>query len=177
MKIAACALLFLALSLCAWSSSAVGGVEPKPAQLNQLRLYIPVPELPNRVADVKLLAAYIKALEKVASEYVGKAEKPKAKGLLIAVGIKSDKKTRVWCQAVDGDASNEFLRKLEKELAKIETIELKKSPMAFGMEMKLFGQVPKRFPEYPDVWLEAAKKTDSKLLIPPDDLFKLIWPD
>jgi hypothetical protein len=164
-------------AMCICSTSANGGDGEKPAKLNQLRLYIPGPELPERVKDVKILAEYIKALEKVASESVGKSEKPKAKGLLIAVGIKSAKKTRVWCQPVDGEYPDELLRKLEKDLAKVEAIELKKSPIAFGMEVRLFGQSPKKFPEFPDVWLEAAKKTDTKLLVPPDDLFKAIWPD
>jgi hypothetical protein len=159
------------------SASAIGGDNAKPAQLNQLRLYIPGPELPNRVKDINELANYIKAVEKAASACVGEAEKPKATGLLIAVGIKSGKKARIWCQAVDGEVSKELLRKLEKELAKVETIEPKKSPIAFGMEMKLFGKTPKKFPEFPDVWLDAAKTIDSKLLIPPDDLFRAIWPD
>lgn len=152
--------------------------EPTVAELNQLRLYVPTPELAKRIGDdVEPLTNYIKALQKAASELLGKAEKPKAKGMLIAVGIKSGKKSRIWCQAVDGDIPEELLRKLEKELEKIETIELKRGPMAFGMEVKLHGQKVGQFPEFPAAWLEAAKKTEQKLLVPPDELFKTIWPD
>ena len=34
-----------------------------------------------------------------------------------------------------------------------------------------------KFPEYPTVWLDALKKSKSKVVIPPDELFNLIWPD
>jgi hypothetical protein len=153
---------------------AIGSNDSQPAQLKQLRLYIPDSELRERVSDIKSLARYIKDLEKVTSDSIGKTKKPYGKGLFIAVGIKSGKKSRTWCQAVDGDIPKEFLRKLEIDLAKVETIELKKSPIAFAMEMKLFGQNPNKFPEYPDVWLKATEKI-KRIVIIPDDLFKLIW--
>lgn len=152
--------------------------ETKPTELNQLRLYIPIPQLEERLGkDAEPLANYIKALEKKAVELLGKEKQPKAKGLLIAVGIKSKTKTRIWCQAVEGDLPVEMLQKLEKELGKIEAIDLKRSPAGFAMEMKLFGQLPVKYPEFPEVWLEGAKKGKTKLLIPPDELFKTIWPD
>jgi hypothetical protein len=168
------AVLIFVLSLCLWTVFANGSGDSQPAQLKQLRLYIPDLELRDRVSDIKSLAKYIKDLEKVISESIGKTKKPNGKGLFIAVGIKSGKKSRAWCQAVDGDIPKEFLRKLEIDLAKVETIELKKSPIAFAMEMKLFGQNPNNFPEYPDVWLKATKKIKRIVMIP-DDLFKLIW--
>jgi hypothetical protein len=156
---------------------AVSADEPKPAELNQLRLYVPIPQLEERFGkDIDPVVKYIKALEKRAAEILSKEKMPKAKGLLIAVGIKSKTKTRIWCQAVDGEAPAGLLRKLEKELAKIEAVVLKKAPAAFVMEIKLFGRKPTKYPEFPDVWIEAAKKT-KKLLLPPDELFKSIWPD
>jgi hypothetical protein len=122
-------------------------------------------------------ANYIKALEKRAGEILAKEERPKAKGLLIAVGIKSKKNTRIWCQAVEGDALEALLQKLEKELAKIEAVDLKKGPAGFAMEVNLFGKKPDKYPEFPQSWVEAAKKSETKLLLLPDDLFKTIWPD
>ena len=152
--------------------------DPKPAGLNQLRLYVPLDQLEERFGEkVDPLANYIKALEKRAGEILSKEERPKAKGLLIAVGIKSKNNTRVWCQPVDGDAPAALLRKLEKELAKVEAIDPKKGPAGFAMEVNLFGQKPDTYPEYPDSWVQAAKKSETKLLLPPDDLFKVIWPD
>jgi hypothetical protein len=152
--------------------------DSKPAELNQLRLYIPIPQLEDRFGkDVKPLRNYIKALEKRASEILAKEKQPGAKGLLIAAGIKSKKNTRIWCQAVEGDIPEALLRKLEKELARVEAVDLKKGPAGFAMEVKLFGHKPEKYPEFPQSWEAAAKKSETKLLVPPDDLFKIIWPD
>ena len=160
------------------ASPATHSAEPKPAELNQLRLYVPIPQLEERFGkDIGPLANYIKSLEKRAADILGNEKPPKAKGLLVAVGIKSKTTTRVWCQAVDGDVPADLLHQLEKELAKVEAVELKKAPAGFAMELKLFGQKPTKFPEFPASWVEAAKKSETKLLLPPDDLFKTIWPD
>ncbi len=81
-------LALIALSL----TSSIAAQEPKPAALNQLRLYVPIPDLENRFGkDIEPLAGYIKSLEKRAGEVLAKEKQPKAKGLLIAVGIKSKK--------------------------------------------------------------------------------------
>lgn len=152
--------------------------DPKPADLNQLRLYVPIPQLEDRFGkDVEPLANYIKALQKRTGDLLAKEEKPKAKGLLLAVGIKSKKNTRIWCEAVEGDVPESLLRKLEKELAKVEAVDLKKGPAAFAMEVNLFGQKPRKYPEFPQNWVDVAKKSETKVLVPPDDLFKVIWPD
>jgi hypothetical protein len=123
------------------------------------------------------LVKYIKALEKRLGEILTKEPKPKAKGLLIAIGIKSKKQTRIWCEAVEGDAPAELLEKIEKELTSIEGIDLKKSPAGFAFEVKLFGQKPENYPEFPASWIEGVKKAKSNLLVPPDHLFEVIWPE
>jgi hypothetical protein len=153
--------------------------DPKPAALNEIRLYVPIPQLEERFGnDVKPLANYITALEARAGEVLAKAaEKPGAKGLLVAVGIKSKRNTRVWCQAVEGEVPEPLLRELEAELAKVEAVDLKKGPAGFALEVNLFGQKPGEYPEFPRSWVEAAEKSETKLLVPPDDLFKIIWPD
>jgi hypothetical protein len=149
-----------------------------PAELNLLTLYVPTPEMDNRFGnDIEPLANYIKALVKQTSEILSHENPPSAKGLLIAVGIRSKTNTRVWCQAVDGDVPSKLLKRLEEELAKVEAVDLNKAPAGFAMEIKLFGQKPATYPRFPDTWVEAAKKTETKLLIPPDDLFRVIWPD
>jgi hypothetical protein len=168
--------MFAVMTLCL--TSVVTAEEPKQASLNQLRLYVPIPDLENRFGkDIDPLAEYIKTLEKRAGEILAKEKQPKANGLLIAVGIKSKKNTRIWCEAVDGEASAELLQLIEKELAKVEAVDLKKGPAGFAMEINLFGRKPDKYPEFPQSWVDAAKKTKTKLLIPPDDLFKSIWPD
>lgn len=166
------------LGLCLLPTSpAVGADEPKTTELNQIRLYVPIPQLEDRFGkNIKPLANYVKSLEKKASEILAKEKKLEAKGILIAVGIKSKKKNRVWCQAVEGEMSVDLVKLLEKELSKLEGVDLVKGPAGFAMEINLFGKKPTKFPEFPDVWIDAAKK-DKTIVVPPDDLFKRIWPD
>jgi hypothetical protein len=152
--------------------------ETKPAKMEQLRLYVPISELENRIgADVEPLAAYIKSLEKTTSGFFQQQARPQTKGLLIAVGVAAGKKAKVWCQAVDGDCSRKLLTQLEDVLTQVESITLKRPPMAFAMEMNLWGKKPQKYPEFPETWIEVAKKSSTKLLIPPDELFKTLWPE
>jgi len=170
-------LMLLVCGLLAVGSSHAAD-EPKAAKINQIRLYIPTPMLEERIGnDVKPLANYIKALEKGTAEFMAKEKQPKAKGVLIAVGIKSKTKTRIWCEAVDGDVPDGLLHKLEKELAKVEAVDPKKAPIAFAIEINLFGQKAEKFPEFPKVWFESRDKDKPTKVVPPDDLFKSIWPD
>jgi hypothetical protein len=149
----------------------------QPAKLNSVRLYIPIPQLEERLGDdPQRIASYIKALEKRTAEIIGQQASVPAKGLLIAVGFQSKTKTRVWCQAVEGELPPELLKQLEQELTAVEAFDLLKSPAAFGLEVNLLGQSPAKFPEFPDPWLEAAKANDVPLS-PPDELFKIIWPE
>ena len=158
--------------------SALRGEESKPAELDSLILYVPTPDLPARLgSDVEPLTAYLKSLEKVIVKTFESGAKPSAKGLLVAVGIKGGKKARVWCEAVEGECPAKLLRKLETVLAAEPSIAVRKPPVAFGMKMRLWGRKPQKFPEFPEVWVTAAKETETKLLIPPDDLFEHIWPD
>ncbi len=173
--------LAFGLILALWAATAdrpARADEAKAADLNSIRLYVPTTELETRVGkDVKPPADYIKALAKAANQRLAKADKPRAKGLLIAVGINAGRRAKVWCQAVEGEVPAALLRKLEKDLGQVRPIALKKAPMAFGLEVKLWGQKPKQYPAFPDVWQQAAKKTKNKLLVPPDELFQVIWPE
>jgi hypothetical protein len=147
-------------------------------ELHQLRLYVPTSEMPKRVGDdVKPLVNYIRALQKSAEECLASVKPAAAKGLLIAVGIKPGKKARVWCEGVEGEMPAAVLRKLEQELGKVEAVPVKNGPVAFGMEVKLREQAVQRFPEFPAAWVEAARRSKTRVLVPPDELFKVIWPD
>jgi tetratricopeptide (TPR) repeat protein len=156
--------------------------EPEPADPNevigirQLRLYVPGPEMATRVGkDVMPLADYIKALTRAASAALEKEKLDKAKGLLIAVGIKPGKKSRVWCESVGGEIAEAVLRDLEKELAKVEPISVKNGAVAFGIEAMIRGQNVDDFPQFPRAWLEAAKTSNIRIIVPPDELFKVLW--
>jgi hypothetical protein len=151
--------------------------EKKVVELNSVRLYLPDDLLKERLgSDVKPVAEYIKALEKEAAAFWAKTEQPKAKGLLIAVGVKPGKSARVWCDSIDGDIPAETLTKLEKKLGEVAAVDVKEGPIAFALEVKLWEQKPDKFPEMPKAWAEAAKKQKEPLMIP-DGLFKHIWAD
>ena len=59
----------------------------------------------------------------------------------------------------------------------LEAVDLKQPPAAFAMNMNLFGRKVAKFERVPVTWSEAAKKHDVRIVIPPDDLFKHLWPD
>jgi hypothetical protein len=171
--------IFLAIVLACVSSSRAFGADPKVTETNARRLYVPIPELKNRFGeDVQPLVKYVKAVQARAEEILAKEQKPKAKGLLIAIGIKSKKEAKVWCEAVDGEMPTELIQLLEQELGKLEAVDLLKGPAGYALEINLHGQKVEKFPEFPQTWLEAAKKSKTIIpLIPPEELFKILWPD
>src|SRR5262245_45133867 len=103
------------LSSCLLSLSVVfAAAEPTPTELNSVRLYVPIPLLPERFGDdAEPIGDYIKSLQQRTDEILSKEKPPEAKGLLVAVGIKSKRNTRIWCEAVDGEIPEELLRRLE----------------------------------------------------------------
>ena len=93
------------------------------------------------------------------------------------MGIKAGRRSKVWCQAVEGDIPAPLLRTIERELGDIPAVDLKKAPAGFGLKFGLHGNAPSAWPEVPDRWRDASLSTRSKVVIPPDDLFKILWPD
>jgi hypothetical protein len=172
--------LVRAVATACWLACLVGAgqaQETKVVDLNRVRLYLPDAALRQRLGDdASPLADYSKSLHKETAAYWDRAEKPKAKGLFVVVGMKPGKKARVWCEAVDGEIPPEALTKLEKKLGDLPAVAVKQGPIAFAVEMKLWGRTPEKFPEMPKTWVEAAKMSKEPLMIP-DGLFKVVWPD
>ena len=133
----------------------------------------------QRIGEIEAFGDYVKTIWRKADEIVAKAKTAdvKAKGLVITVGIKAKSKVRIWCDAVEVEMPSDLLRQLEKELALVEAIDLQQAPVAFALNMKLFNRQPAKFQKFPPSLTEAAKKHGIKVIIPPDDLFKKIWPD
>lgn len=150
--------------------------EKKVVELNTVRLYLPDDILRQRLSNATILADYIKSLQNSVTAFWKNAEDVKAKGLLLAVGVSPERKARVWCDAVDGEISNEVLARLEKELGDVPPVAVKNGPIAFALELNLWGQKPQNFPETPKAWANAAQKAGRALGIP-DELFTVVWPD
>jgi hypothetical protein len=140
-------------------------------------LYLPDSELHRRLGDdATPLADYIKVLVSTTTEFLKKSAEPEAKGLLIAVGIKPGKRSRIWCDAVNGKIPPGTLAELEKVLSEVPAIDVREGPMAFAIEIRLGTRAVKEFPMFPAAWSEAIKKSGDQFTIP-DGLFKIIWPD
>ncbi|MGI8981484.1 MAG: hypothetical protein ACR2FY_19845 [Pirellulaceae bacterium] len=150
---------------------------PPAAEVNAIRLLVPIPELETRLGkDPKVISEFILDVKKATLDCLATAKLPLAKGLLLTVGMKPSGTTKVWCEAVEGEVPAELLRKLEREVAAVKPCPVKAN-MAFALQLELAGRKVEKFPEFPAVWLEGAKKKEGTLLIPPDELFKTIWPD
>ena len=150
----------------------------KVAKLVGTTLYVPTTDLEARFGtDPKPLGDYNNALKKRADAILAQAEPAGATGLLVAVGIKAARRPRVWCQAVEGEVPAALLRTLERELTDVEAVELRQGPAGVGLKFALNGKTPSRFPEVPDRWTDAAESSRSKKIIPPDDLFIILWPE
>ena len=171
MRIAAMA---LATVLCTGLAPAEGrGV----VKLKSIRLYLTDERLRDRVGDdVEPLAKYIEALKREAGTFWGAANPPGVKGLLVAVGVRADGKSRAWCEAVGGEVPAEKLDKFRAALEKVRPVHVRNGPIAFAMELGLFDQMPAEFPVAPQAWSDAAKKAKKPLLVP-DGLFEVIWPE
>ena len=68
------------------------------------------------------------------------AEPVPAQGLLVAVGLKTNRRSKVWCQAVEGTIPPALIKTLERELGEVEPVTLKSGPAGFGLKFALNGQ-------------------------------------
>src|SRR3954462_696517 len=89
-------------------------------KINTIRLYNTDEKLKDRIGDdVEPLAKYIEALKREAGTFWSGAKRPGTKGLLVAVGVRPDGKSRVWCDAVGGDVPAETLDKFRAAMEKV----------------------------------------------------------
>ena len=163
----------LFVSLCGFASAD----DVQFVEINQVRLYQPDAVLKDRVGDDSApLARYMSGLATTLALSLKKPDHSAPKGLLVVVGVKPGKKSKVWCDAVEGEIPADELAQLEKKLAADPPIAVKDGPIAFAIEFRLWHEKPEKFPEAPKAWTAAMKKSERTISVP-DGLFKVIWPD
>jgi hypothetical protein len=157
---------------------AQAAADARVAKLMEMVMYVPTPQLEGRFGtDPRPLGDYINGLKARVLAIVAAAEPVQAQGLLVAVGLKTNRRSKVWCEAVGGAMPAALLKTLERELGEVPPVALKAGPAGFGLKFALSDKPPAEFPSAPERWTEAAKTTPSKTIIPPDDLFRILWPD
>ena len=149
------------------------------ARLMCTRFYVPQPEIKIRFgSDINPMKQYENSLISRTNEVLARGERPRAKGLFVAVGIKAKDNAKVWCEAVEGEISPYQLERIEEELAHVEALTPQRGPVGFAMEVSLFGQRPVKYPIVPQLWIDAMVRDRVPVLVsPPDTLFTFIWPD
>lgn len=149
-----------------------------------IRLYQPDPELRERVPDVGIFTAHIRAVQARMAEWEKRVH-PAAHGLFITVGLKAGRRSQVWCEAVDGEIATSALNDLQSLLRAVPPPEVR-GPVAYSLQVRLSGEdiAPpqptesdgKGFPDIPKPWKELATKQGRPLKVP-DEVFRVLWPD
>jgi hypothetical protein len=146
--------------------------------LVSVRLYQTDSELAGRMpGGTSALAAYIKTLVWVGTEYFGRLGHDFGSlGILVAVGVKPSQCVKQWCEVIAGtipaDVWSTFVNLLSGAGSGV--IPVVRAPIAFALETRL-GRGPDAFPQVPRSWSEAAAGHESGLSVP-DGLFELIFP-
>ena len=149
-------------------------------RLGQVRLYQPedqrVSRLPSGTAGI---AAYCKTLLWVGTEYFGQLGRDFGPmGILVGVGVRPNRRTRLWCPQVSGDLPPDvwegFVELLQGAGAEVKPDVT--APVAFALECVLGDGPSERFPELPRAWQEAAAAYGGGLSVP-DELFTIVFPE
>lgn len=151
--------------------------EPRLIEINAIRLYLPEAELRARLGDdVAPLANYARALHAAAGRHWRTAPPSSARGILVAVGIKPGRRSRIWCEAMGGAPPLASLETMQRDLSAVEAPDVKVGPVAFAIELKVGEGPAPAFVEIPSAWTEESRKAGRPLMIP-GELFDVIWPD
>ena len=145
-----------------------------------IRLYQTDDVLKERLtAGVSGVAAYCKFLEQTGSEYFRRLRRDFGSlGILIVVGIKPIRKTKLWCDVIDGelpdDVWNSFVGLLEDTGSELRPAV--RGPFAFALECALGAGPSIEFPAAPTAWQAPTERHRAPLAVP-DELFELVFPD
>src|SRR5262245_64762654 len=106
--------LLIAAFVFSLASPLILAKDKKATELHSVRLYLPDEEMRRRLGDARALGNYIKALVEVAKDYLERSPQPDAKGMLIAVGIKPEKRSRVGWDLGEGEIAPAVLSDVQE---------------------------------------------------------------
>lgn len=140
-------------------------------------LYQPDKPLTERLGSTQDLAAYIKRIEAACTAFLASEKTPEQ--LDIVVGLKPQKKVRVWFVSSRRSSQDKSLRALRAKLEAIPPCEVHSGPVAFALCCTIAGASPRKDkepyePPEPKEWRDAR---GSKPLLIPDGIFAKIWRD
>jgi len=149
-------------------------------RLGAVRLLQPEEVLASRLPDgVAEVAAYCNTLAWVGSEYFGRLGRDFGSlGVLITVGIKPNRRTKLWCEVVDGEIPDDvwdvFVGLLRGAGDKIRPEVT--AAVALTLECLLGAGPSITFPVTPAAW-EQAISLNTRGLGVPDELFEIVFAD
>jgi hypothetical protein len=144
-------------------------------QFGSTVLYQPDEPLRARLGSADELAAYIKRLDAACTAFFVSEKTPER--LDIVVGLKPEKKVRVWFVSSRRNSQDKSLVALRKKLEAIPSCAVHGGPIAFALRCtiaggggaKAEGEIP-----MPKEWRGAAA---GKNVLVPDGVFERIWRD
>jgi hypothetical protein len=138
-------------------------------------LYQPDAPLSARLSSDAELASYIKRIFAVCTAFFASEKTPEE--LDIVVGLKPEKKVRVWFVSSRRSSQDKSLRALRAKLEAIAPCEVHSGPIAFALCCTIAGAPPRKDkepyePPIPKEWRDAGEG-----LLIPDGIFEKIWRD
>jgi hypothetical protein len=138
-------------------------------------LYQPDDDLRTRLSSAEELAAYMKRIDAVCTAFFASEKTPEQ--LDIVVGLKPQKKVRVWFVSSRRTSQDKRLIALRKQMEAIPSCAVHGGPVAFALRCSIAGASPsKGDPPMPKEWHDAAVAGHTSLLVP-DGIFDKIWRD
>jgi len=149
--------------------------------MDNIVLYQPNPVLVQRLpGGADSLAAYIKQLQAVLTDFFVGAKFPET--LHTVVAIRPGNLSRVWLVSSTRSGKAEELAPLRQKLEAITPVEVTGGPVAFVLSGSIAGgdgknpKPDKHFqPPVPQEWQEAGKNLKTPVLVP-DDYLNVVWP-
>ena len=140
-------------------------------------LYQPDAPLRARLGSAEDLAAYVKRIDAACTAFFASENTPEQ--LDIVVGLKPQKKVKVWFVSSRRSSRDKSLVALRRKLEAVPPCEVHAGPIAVALRCTIGGASPPKDkepyePPMPKEWRDAIQ---SKPVLVPDGVFAKIWHD